>query len=67
MRSPAQVDENTAASDDGLFILDKRDGSLIQSFNPGSGFSTAAAVSHGMLFIVSNAGILYALNVSRFT
>ena len=54
-------------SEDGLYIIDKRDGSLLQSFNPGSGFSAAATVNHDRLFILSNAGILYALSVARFS
>lgn len=53
-------------AEDGLFILDKRDGTLLQSFNPGSGFSAAATLIRDNLYILSNAGILYALDVTRF-
>jgi outer membrane protein assembly factor BamB len=54
-------------SDAGLFIVDKRDGTLVQSFNPGSGFSAPPSLGRDLLFILSNGGILYALNVSRYS
>jgi outer membrane protein assembly factor BamB len=55
-----------SVSERGLFIIDKRDGSLLQSFQPGPGITAAPAVAHDQLYVMSNGGILYAMNVHRF-
>jgi outer membrane protein assembly factor BamB len=54
-------------SDGGLYVVDKRDGELVQAWNPGSGFSAPVTIANGLLYILSNAGIVYAMNVSRFS
>ena len=55
-------------SEDGMFIADKRTGRVYQFFNPGDGISSAPTLeaTGDRLYILSNRGILYALNVSRF-
>jgi outer membrane protein assembly factor BamB len=50
----------------GLFIVDKRDGTLKQSFNPGPGISASPAVANDQLYVMSNGGVLYAMNLTRF-
>lgn len=55
-----------AMSDGGLFIVDKRDGTLLQSFDPGNGISSSPALMGGQLFLLSNGGVLYAMNVYAF-
>ena len=53
-------------SERGLYIIDKRDGSLLQSFNPGGGISSVPALEGGSVYLLSNGGILYAMNVGRY-
>lgn len=53
-------------AESGLYIIDKRDGSLLQSFRPVPGITAAPTVIGDKLFTMSNGGILYAMNVSRF-
>jgi outer membrane protein assembly factor BamB len=55
-----------SVSESGLYVIDKRSGALLQSFSPGPGITAAPAVAHGQLYIMSNGGLLYAMNVNRF-
>jgi outer membrane protein assembly factor BamB len=55
-----------SVSEQGLYIIDKRDGQLVQSFLPGPGITAAPAVTGDSLFVMSNGGILYAMSVRRF-
>jgi outer membrane protein assembly factor BamB len=53
---------------DGLFVVRKRDGSLIQSWNPGAGIGgdPAIALADGgsaHLYVLSNGGLLYAFGL----
>jgi outer membrane protein assembly factor BamB len=54
-----------SVSERGLYIVDKRDGSLLQSFNPGPGVSTTTTLAHNHAYFMSNGGILYAMQVRR--
>jgi outer membrane protein assembly factor BamB len=53
-------------SDKGLFIVDAPSGRLYQVFNPGAGVSAAPAFLDDRLFVLANAGTLYAMSVERF-
>jgi outer membrane protein assembly factor BamB len=53
-------------SERGMYIIDKRDGRLLQSFEPGPGITAAPAIAFGQLYVMSNGGILYALNLHRY-
>ena len=55
-----------SVSEQGLYVIDKRDGQLVQSFLPGSGTTAAPVVVGDSLFVMSNGGILYAMSVRRF-
>ncbi|HEY5090691.1 MAG TPA: PQQ-binding-like beta-propeller repeat protein, partial [Polyangia bacterium] len=49
----------------GLFIVDARDGDLLEVFNPGHGICAAATLDEQQqrLFVLSNSGSLYALDL----
>jgi outer membrane protein assembly factor BamB len=49
----------------GLFVVDSRDGDLLEVFNPGDGICASATldVTTGRLYVLSNGGTLYALDV----
>ena len=49
----------------GLYVVDARDGDLLEIFNPGDGICASATLepSTGRLYILSNGGTLYALDV----
>ena len=49
----------------GLFIVDSRDGDLMEVFNPGDGICASATLdpAGGRLYVLSNGGTLYALDV----
>jgi len=52
---------------DGIFIADKRTGDVLQWFNPGDGVSGAPTVTDDdRLFLLSNHGLVYAFDVTRF-
>jgi outer membrane protein assembly factor BamB len=53
-------------SEDGLFVVDKRTGVVREFFDPGYGISAAPVLDDDMLYVMSNSGILYALNIERF-
>ena len=53
-------------SEQGLYVIDKRDGQLVQSFLPGNGITAAPAIRGDSMFVMSNGGILYAMSVRRF-
>jgi outer membrane protein assembly factor BamB len=53
-------------SDAGMFVVDAPTGRLWQIFNPGAGVSAAATVLDERLYVLANAGSLYALGVERF-
>jgi outer membrane protein assembly factor BamB len=53
-------------SEKGLYVIDKQTGRLLQSFNPGPGVSAAATVAGDDLYFMSNGGVLYAMDVSRY-
>jgi outer membrane protein assembly factor BamB len=55
-----------ALSDDGMFVVDKRTGNVEQYFDPGFGISAKPAIDGDMMYVLSNRGILYALNIDRF-
>jgi outer membrane protein assembly factor BamB len=49
---------------DGVLIMDKRSGDILEFFDPGDGISGApAATSDGRLFTMSNRGVLYAFDL----
>jgi len=50
----------------GLFIVDRTAGGLLEVFNPGHGVCAAPLIdeAHGRLYILSNTGSLYALDLS---
>jgi outer membrane protein assembly factor BamB len=50
----------------GLFIVDRENGKLLEVFNPGSGICAAPTIdpSGGRLYILSNGGALYALDLA---
>ena len=49
----------------GLFVVDRESGALIETFNPGYGICASATVdpSSNRLFVLSNGGALYALDL----
>ena len=49
----------------GLFVVDARDGDLLEVFNPGDGICASATLdpATGQLYVLSNGGTLYALDV----
>ena len=53
-------------AEDGVFVADKRTGVLHQYFNPGDGVSSTPALRGDDLYVLSNRGILYALELTRF-
>jgi outer membrane protein assembly factor BamB len=56
-----------ALSDAGVFVSDKRTGRLLQYFDPGLGVSSTPTVApDDSVYILSNGGMLYALNLHRF-
>jgi outer membrane protein assembly factor BamB len=50
----------------GLFVVDRSDGTLLEIFNPGSGICAAATLdeSTNRLYVLSNSGSLYALDLA---
>ncbi len=50
----------------GLYVVDKRTGQLYESWNPGDGITAAPTVIGDRLYVISNGGVLYAMNLSRF-
>lgn len=50
-------------ADGGLFIADKRSGRLLQSFDPGDGVSAEPLVTDDLAYVLSNRGVLYALDL----
>lgn len=55
-----------ALSESGLFVADQRTGVVHQYFDPGDGISAPPTIEDELAYVLSNRGILYALNVSRF-
>src|SRR5262249_49783873 len=55
-----------STSEYGLYIIDKPDGTLLQSFDPGTAISARPAIANGQLYVMSNGGVLYAMNVRSF-
>ena len=49
----------------GLFVVDSRDGELLEVFNPGDGICASATLdaTHSRLYVLSNGGTLYALDI----
>lgn len=49
----------------GMFIVDSRDGDLLEVFNPGDGICASATLdpAGGRVYVLSNSGTLYALDV----
>lgn len=49
----------------GLFVVDARDGDLLEIFNPGEGICASATLDPrgGRIYVLSNGGTLYALDV----
>jgi outer membrane protein assembly factor BamB len=54
-----------AASRDGLFVIDRESGKLLQIFNPGRGMCAAPAIDSKArrMYALANSGSLYALDV----
>ena len=50
-------------SEDGVFVSDKNSGRLHQFFNPGTGISSPPLYHGGNFYLLSNAGILYAMTI----
>jgi hypothetical protein len=48
----------------GLSLLDVATGQLLRIFDPGTGVSAAAAWRGGRAYVLSNAGALFALDIS---
>jgi outer membrane protein assembly factor BamB len=55
-----------ALSDAGMFVTSKRTGELYQYFDPGDGISATPTLVDDRLYVLSNRGILYALNLHTF-
>ena len=53
-------------SDDGLFIADKRTGVLHQYFDPGDGVSSEPTLVKDHVYVLSNRGTLFALELRHF-
>ena len=55
-----------AGSRAGLFVVDRDNGSLLELFNPGNGVCAAPTFDreHGRLYVLSNGGALYALDLA---
>ena len=51
-----------SAATDGLHILSKRTGELLQFFDPGQGATARAAALGDSVYILSNAGAFFALS-----
>jgi outer membrane protein assembly factor BamB len=49
----------------GLFVIDSRDGELLEVFNPGDGICASATLdaTHSRIYVLSNGGTLYALDL----
>lgn len=47
----------------GLFVIRKRDGVLLQTWNPGAGIGGDPLLWKGRLYLLSNGGIFYAFNL----
>ena len=55
-----------ALSEAGVFIADKLTGEVHQYFDPGDGISATPTLWNESLYLLSNRGILYAMNLRRF-
>ena len=55
---------NTA--DRGLYVVDKRNGELFESFDPGQGISAEPTIDDDRMYLLSNGGILYAMGIRDF-
>jgi len=53
-------------SEDGLFVADKSTGRVFQYFDPGYGVSAEPILEGDRMYLMSNGGFLYALNLERF-
>jgi hypothetical protein len=55
-----------SGSREGLFIVDRRSGQLLQIFDPGRGMCAAPTVDveGRALYILANSGVLYALDLT---
>jgi outer membrane protein assembly factor BamB len=50
----------------GLFVVDKRTGQLFESWNPGDGITSEPTIVGDRLYVLSNGGVLYAMNLARY-
>lgn len=49
---------------DGMFLVDKQSGDVVEYFDPGNGISDAPAITgDGRLFVMSNRGVVYAFDL----
>jgi outer membrane protein assembly factor BamB len=55
-----------ALSRGGLFVADRTTGRIHQFLDPGYGVSATPTVDGDMMYVLSNGGILYALQLERF-
>jgi outer membrane protein assembly factor BamB len=53
-------------SEDGLFIVDKASGRLVQFFDPGYGISSVPSLARDAMYVLSNSAILYALSLRHY-
>jgi outer membrane protein assembly factor BamB len=52
---------------EGLFVMQRRTGEVVEWFDPGNGVSAAPTVTDDdRLYVLSNGGVLYALDLERF-
>jgi outer membrane protein assembly factor BamB len=50
----------------GLYVADKRTGTILQYFDPGYGVSSQPTLSRQRLYVLSNGAVLYAMSVHDF-
>ena len=55
-----------ALSEDGLFIVDKTSGRLVQFFDPGYGISSVPSLARDAMYVLSNSAVLYAMSLRHF-
>jgi outer membrane protein assembly factor BamB len=50
----------------GLFVVRKQSGKLVQSWNPGDGITSRPTLVGSTMYLLSNGGVLYAMNIARY-
>ena len=54
-------------SEDGLFVVDKASGRLVQFFDPGYGISSVPSLARDAMYVLSNSAVLYALSLRHWS